>query len=275
MLGKLIKYDLKSTSRILVIIHVFLILSALFMRFLITGRVEEDLFMASGGSDVFYTLLVMVYTLVIIGASSATCMVVAIRFYRHLFSDEGYLTNTLPVKRSTHLLAKTISGSLWLCIDMILIMLSLFLVAFPPVVLEMFRENQETVAKFFGFGAGSLPSLPAFLGLFLLVCVLSGISSVVTLYGSIALGQLFSEHRVIGAVACYFAITTITSVISYIAMAILGISGNYLAVADGTVLNLGEFLWKLILFSLVWSLILSVILYVVTTWVMNRKLNLP
>lgn len=97
----------------------------------------------------------------------------------------------------------------------------------------------------------------------------------VTLYGSIALGQLFSEHRVIGAVACYFAITTITSVISYIAMAILGISGNYLAVADGTVLNLGEFLWKLILFSLVWSLILSVILYVVTTWVMNRKLNLP
>ena len=98
---------------------------------------------------------------------------------------------------------------------------------------------------------------------------------VVTLYGSIALGQLFSEHRVIGAVACYFAITTITSVISYIAMAILGISGNYLAVADGTVLNLGEFLWKLILFSLVWSLILSVILYVVTTWVMNRKLNLP
>ena len=97
----------------------------------------------------------------------------------------------------------------------------------------------------------------------------------VTLYGSIALGQLFSEHRVIGAVACYFAITTITSVISYIAMAILGISGNYLAVADGTVLNLGEFLWKLLLFSLVWSLILSVILYVVTTWVMNRKLNLP
>lgn len=79
----------------------------------------------------------------------------------------------------------------------------------------------------------------------------------------------------IGAVACYFAITTITSVISYIAMAILGISGNYLAVTDGTVLNLGEFLWKLILFSLVWSLILSVILYVVTTWVMNRKLNLP
>ena len=58
-------------------------------------------------------------------------------------------------------------------------------------------------------------------------------------------------------------------------MAILGISSNYLAVADGTVLNLGEFLWKLILFSLVWSLILSVILYVVTTWVMNRKLNLP
>ena len=179
------------------------------------------------------------------------------------------------MKRSTHLLAKTISGSLWLCIDMILIMLSLFLVAFPPVVLEMFRENQETVARFFGFGAGSLPSLPAFLGLFLLVCVLSGISSVVTLYGSIALGQLFSEHRVIGAVACYFAITTITSVVSYIAMAILGISGNYLAVADGTVLNLGEYLWKLILFSLVWSLILSVILYVVTTWVMNRKLNLP
>ena len=171
MLGKLIKYDLKSTSRILVIVHVFLILSALFVRFLITGRVEEDLFMASSGSDVFYTLLVMVYTLLIIGASFATCIVVAIRFYRHLFSDEGYLTNTLPVKRSTHLLAKTISGSLWLCVDMILIMLSLFLVAFPPVVLEMFRENQETVARFFGFGSGSLPSLPAFLGLFLLVCV--------------------------------------------------------------------------------------------------------
>ena len=68
-----------------------------------------------------------------------------------------------------------------------------------------------------------------------------------------------------GSFSLNTAITTITSIVSYIAMAILGISGNYLAVADGTVLNLGEYLWKLILFSLVWSLILSVILYVVTT----------
>ena len=37
----------------------------------------------------------------------------------------------------------------------------------------------------------------------------------------------------------------------------------------------GSYGIALILFSLVWSLILSVILYVVTTWVMNRKLNLP
>ena len=42
MLGKIIKYDMKAMNRFLIIIHAFLLIYALFIRIMITGRLTAN-----------------------------------------------------------------------------------------------------------------------------------------------------------------------------------------------------------------------------------------
>ena len=42
MLGKLLKYDMKSLNRFLIVLHTFLLLSALGIRIFLTGRIFAD-----------------------------------------------------------------------------------------------------------------------------------------------------------------------------------------------------------------------------------------
>ena len=274
MLGKLIKYDLKSTSKVLILVHAFLLLSASLMRIFMTGQIQlEDV---EDSSNILMALTILLYSLIVMGASFATSIIVAVRFYKNLFSDEGYLTNTLPVSRGILLLAKTISGGIWTAVDMALLLLSIYIVAFPPNVMELFQDNKEAVMEAMGFtGSYTLPSVPAIVGFLLILSLLSGFSSVAMIYASVVLGQLFSSHRVIGAVACYFAISTIFSMISYAIMLVIGLSSQALVPSDGSSsMYLGEYLGKTIQFSVVWSVITGIILYLITWKIFSRKINL-
>ena len=113
MLGKLIKYDLKSMNRFLIILHAFLLLIAVLLRVFVTSRIQ----LQTDEGSLLFAFAILAYVLAITGIAFGTAIVIAVRFYKNLFSDEGYLTWTLPVTPGTHLLAKTISGSIWSFID--------------------------------------------------------------------------------------------------------------------------------------------------------------
>ena len=95
MLGKLIKYDLKSMNRYLILIHAFLLLASAAMRAFLTGPV------LSAGTDwrsteamLSFTLFIILYFIIVSAASFATSIVIVVRFYKNLFSGQGYLTRT-------------------------------------------------------------------------------------------------------------------------------------------------------------------------------------
>ena len=54
MLGKLIKYDMKSLNRFLPVMHFFVLLSALLIRLFITGRIQPSL----SGSQLDFLLII-------------------------------------------------------------------------------------------------------------------------------------------------------------------------------------------------------------------------
>ena len=53
--------------------------------------------------------------------------IVFVRFYKNFFSDEGYLTHTLPIKSSTHMFSKTWSTLLWTIITILAAGLFIFI----------------------------------------------------------------------------------------------------------------------------------------------------
>lgn len=107
MLGKLMKYDMKYMARILPWLYLgafcLSLLCSVFFLFM-----PEGLLLEIGTMIITYVGTLFVETLVIM-----TVVFLIMRIYRSMFSDEGYLTFTLPVKNSTVINSKILTGAIW------------------------------------------------------------------------------------------------------------------------------------------------------------------
>lgn len=275
MLGKLIKYDMKALNRFLIIIHGFLIFAALLVRFFLTGRV-----LAGTPKDgTLLGLSFLLFFLIIMGVSFGTFIVIAVRFYKNLFSDEGYLTRTLPVTSGQHLLSKTIAGSIWGSLDMVLLLVSFYIVAATPFVVSSFNSNKDLILREFGFtGKYAGVSMGTILAGLVLFLIFSAISSVITIYASVVFGQLFSGHRILGSVVSYFALTTAISVISFAVMAVYGMFSESLLMAKSGAapadFNFIAYMIDILKITVILTLLIDVILYIVSYYIMKKKINL-
>ena len=104
MVKKLLKHEFMALSRMLVPMYIILLGLALITRIIAifeTDAVIYDIILVSSVIILSIGLLVgLVYTMV-------SCI---IRFYRNLFSKEGYLTFTLPVSVNAHLGTKLLTS---------------------------------------------------------------------------------------------------------------------------------------------------------------------
>lgn len=274
MLGKLIKYDLKSMNRYLILIHAFLLLASAAMRAFLTGPV------LSAGTDwrsteamLSFTLFIILYFIIVSAASFATSIVIVVRFYKNLFSGQGYLTRTLPVTSGQHLLAKTISGSIWVIVNFLVTVLSVVIVVATPYVVSQVKANNSFIRTALGItGEYADMSWWTIIAILMAMMIISAVSSVITYFASIAIGQLVSNHRVLGAIAAYFVITTIVSIASFICMAILGLLGT--AMDPVKEVSGMSYFFDISSFSCIVSIAFSVILYIAAYWIMKKKIDL-
>ncbi len=278
MLRKLIKYDFKALSRYLIVIHAMLLITAVLGRLLFVGRLMSDPGRLSNAGAIATIIGIIIYVILFMTAVFGTMLMIAICFYKNLYSDEGYLTHTLPVTRGQLLISKTVSGSVWMLLDMMMVILSLFILVLTRPVLDSFSSYWDELLSAMGFPAstGYGKILLAFAVLF----IVSAVSNVVLIYVSITIGQLFSNHRVLGAVVVYFVINTIVSIISSVAGSAYSMStfshaadesSFVMMVNDGVIYQVYA---RLFLFSLVLEIILAIGAYTVTYLLMQKKLNL-
>ena len=129
MLKKLIKYDLKYGAKIFIVIHALLWIAAIFGRVFFLDRIDFDAPAEQLVSVLvlFFSAFVLLFSVV----SLATALLIAARFYKNLFTDEGYLTWTLPASPVQQLWAKILSGCIWNILDLILLYSATFYVDFP------------------------------------------------------------------------------------------------------------------------------------------------
>ena len=108
MLGKLMKYEWRGLRFPLLIMLGILGIATLLTCILIFTINPKYDSVASGLSVLSLILSIMLYYFGIIGCSVGTMLIIAIRFYKTTYTDQGYLTHTLPVETKTLLAAKTI-----------------------------------------------------------------------------------------------------------------------------------------------------------------------
>ena len=149
MFLKLLKHDMKSVFKLwwilLPVLPVLLLVDAVALRVMTQTIANMALQPSiSDGESTVMILVVMVAYFVFLGVtvlisltSYYTIILSAIRFYKNLFTDEGYLTFTLPAKRSSVLLSKTLTAVIYMTLHSLIVTVGIiFMVIFAFPTME-------------------------------------------------------------------------------------------------------------------------------------------
>ncbi len=270
MLRKLFKYDFEATGKIFLILYGIIALLSIFGKILFT-LVPEGL-----ENGPLLSVLVPTYILLIIGLVFGFEIFLVVRFYRSLFTDEGYLYHTLPVKPWQHILSKLFTNVLLsLCGVLVIILCGLILLAGSPMnaIIEHSGEISSAFEFFFGIS-------PAQMIFFLALALpITECHSFLMYFASIALGQiLIPRHKVLGAFAAYIIYYIVIQMITSIPLFAYAFSTvDDILIDNGFETSMGwvtDFYHFTYFFSLALSVLCAVIFFFITNLIMKKKLNL-
>lgn len=274
MLKKLVKQEWKSffpapTITMIILTVVTLILMATFMT---SFWDESNIFV-----ELFASLTILTYIFCLAALSFCVTICTAVRFYKNLFTDEGYLMFTLPVKTSDLLLSKMLVAVLWKLISIVFTMLSIFGIATVGISYLSDMSIVHFFQEFFDLFKDALSEMretlmipiPLFFLWLLLIGVCSLVFSILFIYTCICLGQFWSRHKIGGAILAYFGLRFVFRLFRQI-FAIPLSNFSYYDVEDFTAGS-----WLLIMFvTLLIMGGLCVAMYCICNYIMSKKLNL-
>ena len=276
MLKKLLKYDFKAVFKYWWIAAISSVVLAL------AGGWSISIFDSSKDlPTILYVVATIVAIIAVMGVvafSFITVIFVYTRFYKNFFTDEGYLTFTLPVKRSELLNSKIITSVIASILTGFVILFDLFIalaVGIPDVIFDewMWYEfwNEFILEVINGAGLGyfliyilevlvGLLLLSVFTTLFVFSCITVG--SIITKKAKIitSIGIYYAANSVFTFIVQMFGIFGIDSLLSWLGK----LDENQFApvfalLLLGVVLFIGAFCGAL---------------YSLQYWMLDRKLNL-
>ncbi|NJD01725.1 MAG: hypothetical protein FIA99_03820 [Ruminiclostridium sp.] len=267
MLGKLLKYEIKATAR------VFLPLLAVLLVFAGINRLVSSLSQNPRQAPAIISMLL--YITILVGILVMTLVVMIQRFYKNLLSDEGYLMFTLPAKTWKHIVSKLLIAMLWTAVSGIAAMISIFIIfdekIFNVRLMQIITSSIEEFFRIFGTSSG-LVILE-----FLLICIISLASKVLLVYASIALGHLFNRHRILASLGAFIILNTVSLifiVITGMIPASMNFSADVNSMNDISAFVMQPSFQFFIWYNIIISGLLSTGYFVLTNYILNKRLNL-
>lgn len=278
MFAKLLKHEWRATKSVIALLCVIILLSGLTvglsMRSLALADGNEVVVSSSEmyvtGEDEMQILEILCVILATAGMFAiGFCCVGAVfvflsRFYKRCFTDEGYLTFTLPVTSHQILLSgimNTVLGMLVVMVAAVVgvgIIFGLFMTAIPQEILwaDVWVSLKDVMTQI-------LESLHKNAGEFIMLG-LSGIfgafACLMELMLAVTIGALIAKkHKIIATVAVYYGINLV-----------LGMVSSFLAM---TAVFSQDLSWLLGSTAMV-SCVAAVGGYLLMHWLISRKLNL-
>ena len=276
MILKLFKYDFMNIGKKLIPFYIAALVIGVINRILlltstISSIENENNFMAIFGSPLLY----FAYFVVIIGIFCMTVFVIISRYNSSIYGNEGYLTNTLPLKPYQIIWAKLINFLIWIFISYFIIFVSLFILFpfdfFVRNIIEQpdFYKDLNHMTKYIL----SSKYTPIFV-LQLVYNFFSHIQSILMLFLSIAIANLFKSYKVVAGVITFFLISTIFSFIGSSLTFSLVKDVNLTEIYD----EISPFFYNLLknanILSIVYSIISSAILFYTIHYLHTHNLDL-
>lgn len=296
MLGKLIKNEWKNTYRI----GCLMLIGLVGITFLGWLAFQSPMWRQLSDENYYYrsnfgvnvlniasVFTLLLYAMMLVAVSVGIIAFLGVRFYKTMYTDEGYLTHTLPVTEGQLLFTKTLISGIWILLINIGIILSVLLLmvfminailpagySFSDFWAEFWRayEEQGMEEVFLLFERELGLNFRGYFVWSVFSMIFSAFTSMITLFGAISLGQLFTKHRVLMAIVSYIGVSMVKGICSSVVEGI--VTGAYAGSINRNPGFLGSYINTNMIISLVLSIVFAAVLYLVSWLINTRRLNM-
>ncbi|MEG0275138.1 MAG: ABC-2 transporter permease [Longicatena sp.] len=265
MLGKLLKYDIKSQGKSLLPMYLIA------LGFALATRGMKYVVDAFPVVSAIYSFMIAMCIFSFIGVVIWTMIVAIKQFYFNMLKDEGYLTNTLPVTRNQIILSKELTSVVYMVVATAVVILAAML-AFYHGGMKSFLAQVTEVLSINGVDSGR-----ALIWIIVMMAI-SYISYIQMAFTSLMIGQTQNMNKILFSIVAAIIIYVIQSILSLGVLAIdMWIDPNLMDVMSTSNPLLSD-VWQYVelVFSSTMILILvtMVVFHVISVFLANRKLNL-
>lgn len=269
MLGKLMKYEFKATGRLLVPLYIALMIFTIINKLFMGDAMYADLGTSTSFRNFIQVVTMIIYVVIMVSIFIATLVIIIQRYRTNLLGDEGYLMNTLPVKSWQNIMSKLLVSSIWMILSVIMSMLSIIILAYQKDMFSMFGTVMSALFKEAYSYIGS--NLVFFIIEFVLMIIVAICASILILYASLSIGNLFTKGKILASFGAFIVLNTASKAIS--AFVLVPMIYNY-----GYNVSIDTFsatpVHMLFTFAIVATSIFSVIYFIISHYVLTKKLNL-
>ena len=264
MVKKLFKHEFAAYWRVLIPAWIALMGVSVMGRLIQFLESESTVYaIVNGSSLVFYFIAIVV-------AIAFPFVYGIIRFYRNLFTGEGYLTFTLPVTPAQHIWVKVLTATALQFASLVVVALSASVMMAGELLVEVWKAAAYLMDRAYEEIGAHLVWFIIEILVFLVVATLY-----VTLFydGCITIGQLFRKNRVLAAVGVFFGFYVLEQIIGtcgVIIAAFINWDSFLVFVTENVYLCAHVGAWLMIVLYTV----LSLVFYEISHVIILKRLNL-
>lgn len=279
MFAKLLKYEWKASAGTLGILSLAAlglgVMGTLILRLLV--NYGDQILNSDSPVVLAFIALTMMLVAVFLGLvlySAGAQFMLLFRFYKNKFTDEGYLTFTLPVSSHKIFLSSLLNMLIWTVITFLVVVCVVVLAVLIGTAqegfinTEIFTDLDIVVRDFCAmyeevYGSWYLPGMIA-------QTVIGTVSGIILMMTCVTLGAVVAKkHKILAAFGIYYGVATVVSIITTVITFMLTIVTMEMASTEPVSFQFSGVIEILL------QLALGIGGYLLSTYLMQRKLNLP
>ncbi len=260
MLGKLLKYDFKAMLK--TILPLWIVAIAVSVFFGIFNKMEIE-------SDIARATLTAVLFAVFVAIIVINVMLVIQRFWNGLLKDEGYLMFTIPTSPRMLILSKAISATVISIITGIVAYICVMII----MVLYMVDFNDSVFSDMVNILTNLSGKEILTVLLFVLAMIVGAIERIYEFYAAMSLGQLGNKNRFLASVGFFLVINIVISMVTNTISSVFGMTSVWGEMMSGDLLTLNTFN-SIVGVSIIFGIIVTIILHIMTEYMLTKRLNL-
>ncbi|MBE5818410.1 MAG: hypothetical protein E7312_05075 [Clostridiales bacterium] len=265
MVKKLLKHELIYYFRSFILFLPIVLLVAIMTR-VFTLFDSENVFIQIIRGSSYLMLFVACFALILMSV-----VVGVVRFYKNMYSAEGYLTFALPVKNSEHIFVK-LAGAL---ICEVICWLVVILAVIISIKGDMMKEITAGISML--FTEMGIKNVGLFIAEYAFAIFVSLASTMLLYYACITIGQTAKKNRILLAVGAYFiyyAATQVTTTIVTVIFMMISLTGAFDGVIQIIENNPAIVLHVVLGLGAIVSIGFGALCWFITQKIMTKKLNL-